>query len=94
LLRRYEEALRQIDHLMNENEALKDSFLRARQEYQQGLATREAEIEALNRRLKEGSQAGVGRSSDSAYRMEVEAKKLEFENRRLREAGDARAREL
>jgi hypothetical protein len=44
LVRRYEESLRQIDYLMHENEEVKDTLIRMRDEHLKEIANKNAEI--------------------------------------------------
>lgn len=58
---------------MNENEELKQTFMRMRSDYEQAVASKNAQIEDLQRKLKEPTQLS---RSESTYKMEVQAKKL------------------
>ena len=66
LLRRYEDSLHQIEIVMNENEELKQTFMRMRSEYEQAVAAKNAQIDDLQRRLKEPTQLS---RSESFYKI-------------------------
>jgi hypothetical protein len=68
LLRRYEDSLHQIEIVMNENEELKQTFMRMRSEYEQAVASKNTQIEDLQRKLKQPGQLS---KSESTYKMEV-----------------------
>jgi hypothetical protein len=62
LMRKYEGSLRQVEMLMHENEGLDDSLQRMRQEFQQVILAKNAEIEELEKRLKDNvAQSLAGR---------------------------------
>ena len=93
LVRKYEESLRQVESYMRENEGLKDSLMKFRQEYQQVVNSKNLEIDDLQRRLREASAAQSGRG-DAYYKLEIEYKKLEFENKRIKEITVTKNREI
>lgn len=92
-MRKYEESLRQVESYMRENEGLKDSLMKFRQEYQQVVNSKNLEIDDLQRRLREATTAQSGRG-DAYYKLEIEYKKLEFENKRIKEITDTKNREI
>lgn len=53
---------------MNENEELKQTFMRMRSEYEQAVASKNTQIEDLQRKLKQPGQLS---KSESTYKMEV-----------------------
>lgn len=53
---------------MRENEGLKDSLMKFRQEYQQVVNSKNVEIDDLQRRLREASTAQSGRG-DAYYKL-------------------------
>lgn len=68
LVRKYEESLRQVESYMRENEGLKDSLMKFRQEYQQVVNSKNLEIDDLQRRLRDASTMQSGRG-DAYYKL-------------------------
>ena len=65
-------------------------------EYQQSLNSKTIEVEELQRRLKDSALRTneYSQQTEAYYKLEIEFKKLEFENRRVKEIIDAKNREI
>lgn len=94
-MRKYEDSLKQIEILIHENELLKSNLSKVR-DYQQMINSKNLEVEELQRRLNDLSSARSfeNQRNEAYYKLEIEYKKLEFENKRIKEINDSKNKEI
>lgn len=95
MMRKYEDSLKQIEILIHENELLKSNLSKVR-DYQQMINSKNLEVEELQRRLNDLSSARSfeNQRNEAYYKLEIEYKKLEFENKRIKEINDSKNKEI